>query len=121
MLLPISDQRSPFDPYRWKNRILVINQEMKGSQNQLDGFLQKTEELDDRDLLVFVQEGDRLICKNAEIKPLSTDTQNYPGVTLIGKDGGVKLKQDEMVDLQVIFDLIDSMPMRRSEMRRKND
>ena len=41
-------------------------------------------------------------------------------VILVGKDGGVKLRRNEQVNLNEIFLLIDGMPMRREEMRRKN-
>ena len=40
-------------------------------------------------------------------------------ILLVGKDGGVKLRSEEPVSIQRIFDLIDSMPMRRREMREK--
>lgn len=38
---------------------------------------------------------------------------------LVGKDGGEKLRRHEPVDLSGIFALIDSMPMRRREMRER--
>jgi hypothetical protein len=39
-------------------------------------------------------------------------------LVLIGKDGGIKARHSEDVfDLERIFTLIDSMPMRRAEMR----
>lgn len=38
---------------------------------------------------------------------------------LIGKDGGQKLIKNEVVKSKDLFDLIDSMPMRQSEMRRR--
>ena len=38
---------------------------------------------------------------------------------LVGKDGGEKLRRSEPVDLEDIFALIDSMPMRRREMRER--
>jgi hypothetical protein len=37
-------------------------------------------------------------------------------VLLIGKDGGVKLRQQEPVGTDVLFAVIDAMPMRRQEM-----
>lgn len=37
-------------------------------------------------------------------------------VLLIGKDGGEKLRVNDVPDLQSIYDLIDGMPMRSSEM-----
>ncbi|MBW2492220.1 MAG: DUF4174 domain-containing protein, partial [Deltaproteobacteria bacterium] len=39
---------------------------------------------------------------------------------LIGKDGGIKLKRNDQIDLETIFELIDSMPMRNDEIRQKN-
>ena len=36
-------------------------------------------------------------------------------VVLIGKDGGQKLRVDEVPDLSAIYDLIDGMPMRSRE------
>lgn len=37
-------------------------------------------------------------------------------VVLVGKDGGEKLRETDLPDLDQIFDLIDGMPMRREEM-----
>ncbi len=39
-------------------------------------------------------------------------------VLLVGKDGGVKLRRDKPVAASEIIALIDTMPMRRNEMRR---
>ncbi|WP_237570885.1 DUF4174 domain-containing protein [Mycolicibacterium lacusdiani] len=36
---------------------------------------------------------------------------------LIGKDGGEKLRVDEVPDLSTIYDVIDGMPMRSAEIR----
>jgi hypothetical protein len=40
-------------------------------------------------------------------------------VLLVGKDGGVKLRRDRVVAPSEIAALIDTMPMRRDEMRRR--
>ena len=40
-------------------------------------------------------------------------------VLLIGKDGGVKLRRDKPVAAFEITALIDTMPMRQDEMRRR--
>ena len=42
-------------------------------------------------------------------------------VALIGKDGGVKLRDEAMVSNEDLFALIDSMPMRRQEMREQGN
>lgn len=38
---------------------------------------------------------------------------------LVGKDGGVKLTRNEPIALDRIFALVDSMPMRRREIRER--
>jgi Domain of unknown function (DUF4174) len=47
----------------------------------------------------------------------SFDAEGFE-VLLIGKDGGVKLRQREPIGTDTLFALIDAMPMRRQEMRR---
>lgn len=42
--------------------------------------------------------------------------ENAFSVLLIGKDGGEKLRVNEVPDLQAIYAVIDGMPMRSSEM-----
>ena len=38
---------------------------------------------------------------------------------LVGKDGGVKFRQDRIVELKEIFRVIDAIPMRQQEMKKK--
>ena len=38
---------------------------------------------------------------------------------LIGKDGGEKYRRESGIDLQDVFRLIDSMPMRQQEMKER--
>ena len=80
----------------------------------------------DRDLLV-VELKDGALRLNGEIseRPRHDDVLNYFGldpnqlaVILVGKDGTVKLREEHSVDPLAIFALIDTMPMRRAEMKR---
>ncbi|TBW27893.1 DUF4174 domain-containing protein [Gramella sp. KN1008] len=41
-------------------------------------------------------------------------------VILIGLDGGVKLRQREILESSYLFKIIDSMPMRQAELKRSN-
>ena len=41
-------------------------------------------------------------------------------VFLLGLDGGIKLRQQEIVKTEKLFSLIDGMPMRKAEIRRKD-
>ena len=49
---------------------------------------------------------------------LGVDPQARFELLLIGKDGGVKLRRDKPVAASEITALIDTLPMRRDEMRR---
>lgn len=40
-------------------------------------------------------------------------------VILLGLDGGVKLRQNELLQLEKLYGTIDVMPMRRQEIKRK--
>lgn len=119
--LIIPEQETPFSAYRWHYRIIVIDQEMEAANLQFKQLLENKGGLDDRDLLVFRKEGVKLICQNSEEENLQDAVNQFSGISLIGKDGGLKLRRESWVDVQFIFDLIDSMPMRQSEMRRKSN
>ena len=118
--------------YHWKHRLLLIFAP-NGTDPRLVAFEERTDarrvDMQDRDLLTF-----RILETGPSGRPgvpmTSEDAEalrrRYKApagrftVILIGKDGGVKLVQEERVSLQAIFDLIDTMPMRRREMRQKD-
>ena len=118
--------------YQWKNRLILVfspspeDTEYKALEKDI---AVQAEEIIDRDILVFH------ILETGEIKlgesSLQTGAGDYlrrnfsisPGaftVLLIGKDGGVKLRREGRVELDEIFSLIDTMPMRQREMREKS-
>ena len=80
--------------------------------------------MDDRDLLVFHlfsdsgYEGEKSLARD-EVTSLrdrfDIDPEAFTFV-LIGKDGTVKRRTEEVVSAQDLFDQIDAMPMRRREM-----
>jgi hypothetical protein len=118
--------------FQWKNRLLFLFAEdandpfFKNLQRQI--MAQKAE-VDDRDLIVF-----ELPAKGpARMGTTPLDRQqadsirthfdmpsNTFSLILVGKDGGIKLKREDRVDLSAVFGLIDSMPMRQREMQRKS-
>jgi len=53
------------------------------------------------------------------INPDNVTYGEFQGIILIGKDGGVKLRKTYIVEANEVFDLIDLMPMRRSEMKNR--
>ncbi|MEO0899051.1 MAG: DUF4174 domain-containing protein [Bacteroidota bacterium] len=137
----LSMAQSPLEEFKWKNRILVIYGHIDSMKEQLHALGQdNTEKYWERDLLVFLaikdgerMQGNRNLFLHHNEKNEGWEENDYSNivrlyfnkekafqVVLIGKDGGVKLKKNQAIDIQDIFDLIDSMPMRQAEMRDKN-
>ena len=120
---------NPLASYRWQNRVVVLlapSEDRKlAQQHQIlsvarDGLL-------DRDLVVVsitdgVVKVDGIESKNWDVdrlqQTLDVSQQGF-SIVLIGKDGGVKLRSDEPVAAETLFALIDSMPMRKREMRER--
>lgn len=57
----------------------------------------------------------------AELARLRSDEQPDFELVLIGKDGGVKARTDDPNALEDFLAQIDTMPMRRAEMRSRDD
>lgn len=117
--------------HRWKDRVILVfgsSAAEKLAQTQFTKLSAEPSELIDRNLVtyqIYDREGQTPEGKSLTAKELKAFRQKFNievgtfAVLLIGKDGGVKMKKTEMVEPQLIFDLIDSMPMRQAEMRRK--
>ena len=122
----------------WQNRIIMVrvaqNFDQKCEQT-IQTFKQFNISIEDRNIVWFVlcqpqseQTSDLLISNYAgEFSPTLSKhiEQRYfksinDTVVLIGKDGGVKYRANEL-DLESINRLIDSMPMRQFEMSEKNN
>lgn len=114
----------------WRNRLVLIfaPSSKEGSYlEQKSKFEGKAGELEDRDIIIIelLKSG---ISMTAEI-PLNNEQQSFLRkkfeviddfvFILMGKDGTVKLRAKEPVSSDDLFSLIDSMPMRKEEMRRK--
>lgn len=131
VLTAAPDPDADLTKYQWKNRVLLLFSpaESHNPYMAFDRILSKRlVEVRDRDLIVFrIFEKGTSRLGNQTLAPeigeglrrrfkVKTDILT---VVLIGKDGGVKLVREQKTDLQEIFDLIDSMPMRQQEMREK--
>jgi hypothetical protein len=79
-------------------------------------------ELDDRDMDVITLDASSITTADRQF--LVQTYKLNPNIAfmgwLIGKDGGVKETYRHPVDPAQLFGLIDTMPMRKSEMRRKS-
>lgn len=104
--------------YKWKNRLVIlvsVDLESESISKQGKHFNADKKKMTEREMLLL-----RLSPKSEELETYNI-AQNYEGVLLIGKDGGLKAKYDFVVAPSVLFELVDSMPMRKAEMRTKND
>ena len=134
LIICATSETLPMDltQFQWKNRMLFIFAQDGNhplfKDLQIQVVAQKAE-VDDRDLIIF-----ELPAKGSTrmgTTPLDRQQADsirahldIPGNTfsliLVGKDGGIKLKREDRVDLSDVFGLIDSMPMRQREMQQKN-
>jgi len=115
--------------YRWENRLILLFAENKTDEqylNQIELLHNEMEGLEDRDLLlvsVFLESesqlnGQRITDESAsELRSAYWDEEHSFTFILIGKDGGVKIRAEEVVEVDQLFGRIDSMPMRQREMR----
>lgn len=117
--------------YQWQNRIIVVyadEPELDLLTKQLELLTEEPSELSERKLLVIQAHKDRYkknFPENSEwvsssLKDeLKISTKTKFEVFLLGLDGGIKLRQQEIVQTEKLFSLIDGMPMRKAEIKRK--
>lgn len=117
--------------YQWKNRILLVVADdglNQLYQKQFEELRDHKEQLVERRLLTVevikdkykVNDGkSKWMLSNALYKNYSNPKMGFQ-VLLIGLDGGVKVKKYDVFKAQDLFDKIDAMPMRLSELRAKN-
>ena len=115
--------------YRWKRRVLVVsapNLDDPDLVRQLAMLAQAPEDFADRDMsLVKLLADGESAAEDRELTPDEAaavrDTlgmrRDTFALRLIGKDGTVKLSADSPTPMAEIYALIDTMPMRRQEVR----
>ncbi|HDZ15557.1 hypothetical protein LCGC14_1093240 [marine sediment metagenome] len=118
--------------YQWKNRILLLVDKSSSSEaliSQLEVLNADKKALKERDLIIFRITPDEVLTSNGEKTKIGQNEiyknynleSNFKGVILLGKDGGVKMRQPFEVKTQKIFALIDGMPMRKREIRESGE
>jgi hypothetical protein len=127
----VSEQQLPsLDNLRWKYRVILVFAHEPYLSNALSNLEEFSAAIEERDITWFVLGDDPLHTNydgtmsdelyeelmNSYFTPVPAET----AVLLIGKDGTLKSRSSEM-DLEATFGLIDQMPMRREEMRRRSD
>ena len=117
----------PLNAWQWSVRILLVFAP-PGNAAKLErqrALLADQNASAERDLLRIEVRGDAVDAQpwSAGLPEAAALRRFYrvePGdfeVLLIGKDGGVKLRQSEPVEACKLYRLIDGMPMRRREIR----
>ena len=113
--------------YQWKNRLLLLFVPDPGYEEyvqQWQTLYQREADLEDRDLLVasiFEEEvgdidGDPIEEEDSEaLRRQFRVKRDHIVAVLIGKDGTEKRRVRLPADLDALFELIDSMPMRKRE------
>ena len=117
-LMPILTNAQDLKNYRWHKRIIVLvhNDPKSGVLlRQGEALDAHKNDLEDRDMIVLVPKPEE---KRKLLTALDVPSE-FEGVLLVGKDGGVKFEENFPVHPATLFALVDAMPMRRAEMKRK--
>ena len=99
-----------------KRQLLLFTQKKNTglAEKQLAIWKEAQAEMEERDLTITVIKGNDLLHKKYKV-----DSQTEFTVILLGKDGGEKLRTQNLLTTNKLFALIDAMPMRRHEMQKK--
>ena len=117
---------------RWENRLLLILVEDTDHpvyQDQISELNRDMAGVEDRRLIVYTIKPDEFatglkISAWTSSDDLYADNKQLEGefeIILIGLDGGIKLRQAELLKNDKLFAFIDAMPMRRNELRKRED
>ena len=123
------------EKHTWKNRILIVKTSDSASaiyQQQIKEFRNATDEMEVRKFVLYKIDKDDFeltdftnpaLNDSGKIagKPIekTLDKKENFEVILIGLDGGIKLRQTEVLTKEALFNIVDAMPMRRNELSRK--
>lgn len=127
----MSAGETALDGYRWQTRLLLVFAPDADSalyRRQQEMLLVAERGLNERDMVIIFVIRDAVSTKGRPAAAVAAvDLRDAYGVlpqefrvVLIGKDGGVKLRQEEPISMADLFALIDSMPMRKQEMGQRS-
>ncbi|SFD10881.1 DUF4174 domain-containing protein [Algibacter pectinivorans] len=114
--------------HQWENRVLLVlsdGADTSAFQNQIKELQAHENGLTDRKLIVY-QIKKQNYTKGLADKAWQTSSKTYKKyksinasleVVLIGLDGGIKLRQAHLLNCEKLFETIDVMPMRKSELK----
>jgi hypothetical protein len=100
------------------------------SKRQLLIYSKDNDELKQQQLNLLEQAGSGIKERAIQITVVGRESSLYTkykldklqfAVILIGKDGYEKFRSNKPVSVEQLFSIIDAMPMRRSEMNKRNE
>lgn len=107
----------------WKNRVVVIyapKDDSEKMRQQRKNLALHPTGIKERDLVVIECIGTDLTQEDSNyIERHFNHNLSAFGVWLVGKDGSTKLTSLRPVTTDTVFELIDSMPMRQSELKNR--
>ncbi|WP_159455348.1 DUF4174 domain-containing protein [Pseudobacteriovorax antillogorgiicola] len=126
------DLSSPLQKHQWQDRVIVIHHgglKAPWLQSQWQSLQNKALENKDRHLVIYYCPEKSQECqvttrdgktRSAKLSAVLQEQLRLkqPSITLIGKDGGIKLQKHDFVKPEAVYTLIDGMPMRQQEMGR---
>ncbi|MBI1300700.1 MAG: DUF4174 domain-containing protein [Alphaproteobacteria bacterium] len=128
VLQPRRDSGDVFDEYLWQKRVMITFAPDKKNAEYLKHIeILKNNEagIIERDLVHWVIIDNTMVHGEGKLMPHMGTGRFYRHFNvkpheftfiLLGKDGGEKLRKANVVDITELYTLIDSMPMRQTEM-----
>jgi hypothetical protein len=126
-------QWEKLDDFKWKKRLLIIytNEYTQALlESQIQNIKGELKEYQERDLLVLIleEESVNILDDNHShsldylkvMNRLNISSEDGYQNLLIGKDGGIKLRKENLISNKELFNIIDAMPMRKREMKTEN-
>lgn len=115
--------------HQWNERVVLIvadKNNIEIAEQQFDILIKDKEKLIDRNIVLYKCLDEKCTFYNWKYKPetflVNTPSKGFKMI-VIGLDGGEKYSSNSIEKSDVVFSLIDTMPMRRQELkaRKKND
>jgi hypothetical protein len=127
LAMPQPGSADPLEALRWEKRAFVVFAHDKAAAARQLAAL-PTRGLVERDMVVLLVSGEGTVRASGAAmdetpspEALRRQFEVAPDVPfvalLVGKDGGVKVRETAPISAAALFGLIDGMPMRQQEMR----
>ncbi len=123
------------DSHKWENRLILIiskTQESEVYKSQIEEFETSYKGFAERRLIIYLilpnqyksvdyqnDKSDNNWTTSSKLFKRYADDQSDFKVILIGLDGSIKLQQNDLLTTDKLFETIDAMPMRRSEIKNR--